>query len=75
MRLSPVAKGAFVVALIGCGIAVYGRQTDTTWASAAGSVMLFGGAIVYLIERARAITRRSRQSSASTSAPPDDAEG
>lgn len=58
VRLSPLAKGATVVALIGGVLWIWGGLDDIAWAKAAGGVVFFGGAIVYYIERFRMFKRR-----------------
>lgn len=57
LRLSALAKGALAAALVGCGLAVYGKQTGTPWVGGVGTVLFFGGAIVYGVERLRMIRR------------------
>ncbi|MEM8884997.1 MAG: hypothetical protein AAGD14_13075 [Planctomycetota bacterium] len=59
IRLSTLAKIAVTTAMIGAAVSLYGRQTGNGAVNAVGSVMLFGGAIVYLIERVRS-SRRPR---------------
>ncbi|MHC4547807.1 MAG: hypothetical protein ACYTEZ_03435 [Planctomycetota bacterium] len=58
LRLSPLAKAAALVALLGAVLAVYGRLETVGWATLVGTVLLFGGAIVYYVERFRMIRRR-----------------
>jgi len=60
LRLSRLAKIAAAVAAVGGLLAVAGRLTGRDWANVAGSVMLFGGGAVYLVERLRAIRGRSK---------------
>lgn len=63
LRLSPLAKGATLVALIGGVLWIWGGLEEIGWASAAGTVAFFAGAIVYYIERFRMIKRRRRPES------------
>ena len=58
MRLSTAAKIAAVVATVGGGFAIYGRIQELDWASGAGTLLLFGGAIVYFFERFRMMRKR-----------------
>jgi len=58
LRLSPLAKIAAAVGCAGGLLTVYGNLKDVEWASKVGAVALFGGAIVYFIERMRMLTRR-----------------
>ena len=60
LRLSKLAKGAFVVSLVGCALALYGKQKGVAWAGGTGSIMFFGGVVVYLIERMRMLRTRQR---------------
>ena len=53
-RLTPLAKGAVTVAMIGAALSLYGRSSGNATVNTIGSVLLFGGALVYLIERVRA---------------------
>lgn len=62
VRLSPLAKGATVVALIGGVLWVWGGLDDIAWAKAVGTLVFFAGAIVYYIERFRMIKRRRNAS-------------
>jgi hypothetical protein len=57
VRLSPLAKGATLVALIGGVLWVWGGSKDVEWANAVGAVVFFLGAIVYYIERFRMFRR------------------
>ena len=67
ISLTTTAKIAASCAGIGGVLAVYGRAQDTPWAGGLGTVMLFGGALVYYVERYRMIRNRRRPS-----APDDD---
>lgn len=58
VRLSPLAKGAVLVALIGGVLWIWGGVEGVPWATAAGTVVFFVGAIVYYVERFRMIRRR-----------------
>jgi hypothetical protein len=62
LRLSPLAKGATLVALIGGVLWVWGGIKDIDWMTAVGTVVFLGGAIVYYIERFRMIKRRRDES-------------
>lgn len=57
--LSPVAKIAATVGMVGGVLVVYDRLSDSSWAALPGAVLLFGGALVYFIERIR-LTMRKR---------------
>lgn len=63
LRVSALAKAAALVAMIGGGVAVYGKMKGVAWASGAGTLMLFGGAIVWYIERFRMFKARRRPQS------------
>lgn len=58
VRLSPLAKGATLAALIGAVLWAWGGLEGVAWAKAVGGVVFFGGAIVYYIERFRMFKRR-----------------
>jgi len=58
VRLSPLAKGAALVALIGGVLWVWGVFKGVGWAHAVGTIVFFGGAIVYYIDRFRLFKRR-----------------
>lgn len=58
VRLSPLAKGAALVALVGGVLWVWGGLGGIGWMHAVGTLVFFGGAIVYYIERFRMIKRR-----------------
>ena len=58
IRLSKVALAALTVAMIGAAISLYGKMQGHHTANVVGSVMLFGGAIVYVIERLRAARQK-----------------
>ena len=58
VRLSPLAKIAATVGCVGALLAIYGNLRDVVWASKAGPVALFAGAVVYFIERMRMLTRK-----------------
>jgi len=51
LRLSRLAKLAAGIAGAGGLLAIYGRMEGVAWASGAGTVMLFVGAIVHFVER------------------------
>lgn len=51
--LSPAAKIAATVGMAGGVLVVYDRLSDSSWAGIPGAVLLFGGALVYFIERIR----------------------
>jgi len=58
VTLSPLAKIAATVGCVGGGLAIYGNLQDADWATKVGTLLLFGGAIVYFIERMRMLTRK-----------------
>ncbi|MHC4163695.1 MAG: hypothetical protein ACYTDU_09235 [Planctomycetota bacterium] len=58
VRLSPLAKGAALVALVGGVLWIWGGLKEIGWATAVGTVVFLGGAIVYYIERFRMFRRR-----------------
>jgi hypothetical protein len=58
IRLSPIAKIALTAAMIGAGLSLYGKLQGVDWANGVGTALLFGGAIVYLIERYRSLRSR-----------------
>lgn len=58
VRLSPLAKGAALVALIGGVLWLWGGLKGVDWANAVGTFVFFGGAIVYYIARFRMFKRR-----------------
>ena len=64
IRLSPLAKIAATVAMIGGGLAVYGRLQHVRWVGGVGTVLLFGGVLVYYFERFRMMRARSRERAA-----------
>jgi hypothetical protein len=51
--LSPVAKIAATVGMIGGALVVYEKLKGAHWAAIPGAVLLFGGALVYFAERIR----------------------
>jgi len=57
LRISPLAKAALTASLIGAALALYGRVRDQTVLNGIGSALLFGGALVYVIERFRSRRR------------------
>ena len=58
--LSPVAKVAATVGMVGGILVVYSRVAGAAWAALPGAVLLFGGALVYFIERIR-LSLKKRQ--------------
>ena len=62
VNLSRFALAALAVSMIGVALALYGKTQNVAWASGTGTIMLFGGAILYVIERMRA-TRQKYKSS------------
>jgi len=58
VRLSPLAKGAALAALIGGVLWVWGGSQKIGWMTVVGTVVFFAGAIVYYVERFRMIRRR-----------------
>ena len=59
LRLSRIGRIAAITAAIGAMISIYGRLSDANWATLTGGLMLFFGAMVYLVERLRALMKRS----------------
>lgn len=57
--LSPLAKVGASVAAVGIALVVYHRLAGAGWAHVTGSVLFFGGVIVYFVERIR-LSRRTR---------------
>jgi len=51
--LSPLAKIAATVGMVGGVLVVYNRMAGAAWAATPGAVLLFGGALVYFVERIR----------------------
>ena len=49
---------ALVVAMAGAGLSLYGKMQGVDWANRAGTVLLFGGAIAYVIERFRSARQK-----------------
>jgi len=58
VRLSPLAKGAALAALIGGVLWVWGGSQKIGWMTVVGTVVFFAGAIVYYVGRFRMIRRR-----------------
>ena len=58
VRLSPLAKGATIAALIGGALWLWGGLEKVGWATVVGTVVFFAGAIVYYIERFRLFRRK-----------------
>lgn len=58
--LSPLAKIAATVGMVGGVLVVYDKLSGARWAALAGAVLLFGGALVYFIERIRMSLRKRR---------------
>lgn len=56
--LSPLAKVAAAVAAVGVVLVAYHRLAGAEWASLPGSVLFFGGVLVYFVERIRLVLRR-----------------
>jgi hypothetical protein len=61
VRLSPLAKGAVLVALIGGAFWVWGASKEVDWARGGGAIVFIGGALVYYFERFRMIKRRRNE--------------
>jgi hypothetical protein len=59
--LSPLAKVAAAVAGVGIALVLYGKLEGARWAHVAGSVLFFGGVLVYFVERIRLVLRRRRE--------------
>ena len=62
VSVSRMGLAALVIAMIGVALALYGRVQVVAWASQVGTVLLFGGAILYVIARLRS-TRQKYKSS------------
>ena len=60
--LSPLAKIAAAVAVVGIVLVLYHRFTGAPWAHLTGTVIFFGGVLVYFVERIRLTLRRRRES-------------
>jgi hypothetical protein len=60
VTLSRTAKIAAAVAAAGMVLVVYHRMVGAPWAFKAGTVLFFGGVIVYFAERIR-LTLRARK--------------
>ena len=60
VRLSTFAKFAAGIAAIGGLVWSYGASQEVEWARDYGQAAMFGGAILYLIERMRMIIRARR---------------
>ncbi len=59
--LSPLAKIAAAVAAVGIALVAYHKLAGAEWASLPGSVLFFGGVLVYFVERIRLVLRRRRE--------------
>ena len=59
--LSQLAKGAAAVAGVGIALVLYHRLAGAPWAQLAGSVLFFGGVLVYFVERIRMSLRARKQ--------------
>jgi len=60
LRLSAVAKAGATLAALGGALAIYGELKDVGWAADWGRGLLFGGFLIYVIERARMLRRQHR---------------
>jgi len=60
LRLSALAKAGAGLALLGAVVAVYGELKRVGWAEDWGRGLLFGGFLIYVIERARMIMKQRR---------------
>lgn len=58
--LSPLAKVAAAVGMVGGVLVVYDRLSGARWAAIAGAILLFGGALVYFVERIRMAIRNRK---------------
>ncbi|MHC4819503.1 MAG: hypothetical protein ACYTF8_15770 [Planctomycetota bacterium] len=58
MRLSPLAKGAALAALIGGVLWIWGGMKEIGWMTGVGTLIFFAGAIVYYVERFRMFRRK-----------------
>jgi len=56
--LSPVAKIAAAFGMVGGVLVVYDKMSESSWAAIPGAVLLFGGALVYFVERIRLSLRK-----------------
>jgi hypothetical protein len=70
LSLTRTARIAVTVAAIGAGLALYGKLQVVDWAAVAGTVLLFGGAIVYYVERLKMFRRRRDGDIAATAQSP-----
>ena len=61
IRLTLAAKIAASVAAVGGGMAIYGKTQNIEWMGGAGTLLLFGGAIVYYFERFKMLKARRRK--------------
>jgi hypothetical protein len=59
--LSPLAKVAAAIAAVGIALVAYHRLGHASWAELPGSVLFFGGVLVYFVERIRLVLRRRRE--------------
>jgi len=60
IRLSKLAKIAAASAMVGGCLAIYGKINNVPWMGGVGTVLLFGGAVVYYFERFRMLRARTR---------------
>jgi len=58
VRLSPLAKGAALAALIGGVLWIWGGLKGIDWMSGAGTLVFIAGAMVYYVERFRMFRRK-----------------
>ena len=58
VRLSPLAKGAALAALVGAVLWIWGGLKDIDWMSGVGTLVFIAGAMVYYVERFRMIRRK-----------------
>lgn len=58
LKVSPLAKAAVLGAMAGMGLVLYGMHKDVSWAGGVGTVLFFGGAITWYIERYRMYRKR-----------------
>lgn len=62
VSLSRIAILALTASMLGVALALYGRVKEVDWATQAGTFLLFGGAILYIIERLRSSRQRYEDS-------------
>ena len=58
VRLSPLAKGAALAALIGGVMWIWGGLKGIAWMNGVGTLVFIAGALVYYVERFRMFRRK-----------------